>query len=292
MNTQLVQSDRISENISKNTIVDASNRTSNASKEVLRFAVVTWFIIATLGQWIFAGYVMVFYGTATATGHIERWNNVLPRGYIAGDVAGNVVVGMHLLLAAIIILGGPLQIIPYVRKHARTFHRWNGRLYMTVAVIMSITGLVMVWTRGSVGGMTQHLSISFNAVLILICAVLSLRFAMKRDFARHQVWALRLFLVSNGVWFFRIGLMLWLFLFKKPVGFDPITFEGPFLTLLSLSQYCVPLAILELYLRAKTSSNTRLKLAVAALLFFITILMGIGIVAATLGVWIPRMMKL
>ena len=77
-------------------------------------------------------------------------------------------VGSHLLLAAIIIIGGPLQIIPKVREYAPTFHRWNGRLYILTAFIISLSGLYMVWIRGSIGGMIQHISISINAFLIIL----------------------------------------------------------------------------------------------------------------------------
>ena len=36
----------------------------------------------------------------------------------------------------------------------------------------------------------------------------------------------------NGVWFFWLGLLLWLMIHQQPVGFDPKTFTGPFLTFL------------------------------------------------------------
>ena len=92
--------------------------------------------MAVIGQRIFATYVILFYGKATATGHNENWNKVLPHGYISGETIGNLMVGSHLLLAAIIIIGGPLQIIPKVREYAPTFHRWNGRLYILTAFII------------------------------------------------------------------------------------------------------------------------------------------------------------
>ena len=256
--------------------------------KILRLSVGLWFITATLGQWMFAFYVIAFYGRATVTGNIEKWNLVLPKGYISGDFVGNLVVGVHLILAAIIIICGPLQIISQTKKYMPTFHRWSGRLYIFTAVITSLSGLIMVWTRGSVGGLAQHISISINAILIFVSAFFTVRYAMDDDLKQHRIWALRLFLLVNGVWFFRIGLMFWLLVNGRAVGFDPDTFEGPFLIFLSISQYTLPLILLELYQRAKISKNGTLNLAVSALLVLFTFVMAVGIFGAAMGMWLPR----
>lgn len=264
------------------------NSQTSSDKKILNFTVRLWFTLATLGQLMFAYYVIAFYGRATAAGNIEKWNEVLPHGYVAGEIVGNLVVGIHLLFAAIIIICGPLQIIPQIRDYVPTFHRFSGRLYIFTAIILSVSGLIMVWTRGTVGGLTQHISISINAILIIISAVFAIRYAMKQNFKSHRIWALRLFLLVNGVWFFRVGLMFWLLINGGPVGFDPKTFEGPFLSILNISQYTIPLIILELYLRAKTGSNKTLSLVTSAILFIFTVIMAIGILGATMGMWLPR----
>lgn len=266
-------------------------RKTNPSREkkILNNVVAVWFTIAVLGQWIFSLYVLLFYGKATVTGHSEDWNKVLPHGYVAGQTIGNLIVGIHLLLAIVILFGGPLQLIPRVREYAPTFHRWNGRLYISVAFLMSLSGLYMVWIRGSIGGMVQHISISINAILIMIAATFAIKYAMVRNFKVHRIWAIRLFLVVNGVWFFRIGFNFWLFINKGVVGFNPKTFEGPFLNILTFSQYIIPLLLFELYLRAKKSSNQKFVLTTITLVFLFTILMTIGIFAAAWKIWFPRM---
>lgn len=262
-----------------------------SDSKVLDFSVTLWFCVATLGQWLFAAYVISFYGAATATGDLERWNKVLPHGYVAGDIVGNLVVGMHLFVAAIIIIGGPLQLIPQVRKYAKNFHRWNGRIYLFTAMLAALSGLIMVWTRGAVGDIVQHVSISINALFIITFGFLSLKYALAHNFELHRRWALRLYLVVNGVWFFRIGLMFWLLLHQAPVGFDPETFTGPFLTFLSTIAYVIPLPIvlLELYLRAKESANRTFRLFTSGVLFVFTLITALGVFAATMGMWLPRM---
>lgn len=258
-------------------------------RRILNATITSWFILAVLGQWLFAAYVAIFYGKATVTGNYEQWNKVLPKGYVPGETMSNLVVGIHLLLAVIIIVGGPIQLIPTLRKMAPRFHRWNGRLYIFTAFIVSLSGLYMVWIRGSIGGNVQHLSISINAILIMLFAVLTVRYGILRNIAAHRKWAIRLFLVVNGVWFFRVGLYFWLFLHQRPVGFNPETFEGPFLYVLTFSQYAIPLAVFELYQKAKEGNNTRIVKLTVFILIVLTLIMIIGVFAVAAGMWLPNM---
>ena len=101
-------------------------------------------------------------------------------------------------------------------------------------------------------------------------------------------WALRLFVVVSGVWFFRVGLMLTLLLFKGPIGFDPTTFQGPLVTFLSFAQYLLPLAVLELYLRMQERGSVLARFGTAATLSGLTVAMGAGIFGATMTLWLPN----
>ncbi len=261
---------------------------SNATR-ALRIAATAWFVVTALGQLMFVIYIAGFYGVATARGDLAAWGKVMPHGYIAGDAVGNSVVGVHLLFAALITLSGAVQLLPVVRRLVPKLHRWNGRFYLTSAVLMSVGGLVMVWTRGTVGDLSQHVAISLNAVLILTFAALALRHALARRFAEHRRWALRLFLAVSGVWFFRVGLMLWLVVNQGPVGFDPESFTGPFLTILAFGQYLIPLAMLQLYLHAQERVGAVAKYAMAGGLGVATLMTVAGSAAAAALMWLPHL---
>ena len=254
----------------------------------LRAAVRFWFAVAVVGQLIFAFTVASFYGMASVRGNWLAWNKGMAHGYIAGDTKGNFAVAVHLVSVVIVILAGVIQLIPQIRERAPSLHRWNGRLYMVTAFTISIAGLYMMWRRGTVGDLSQHLGQSLNAVLIMLCAVMALRHALARDFKTHRRWALRLYLVVSASLFIRAGLFLSFFLNHGPFGFDPTTFSGPFLTFLSFAQYLVPLAVLEIYLRTQSRGGTLGRFAMAAGLFVLTVAMGVGIFAVTIGVWLPR----
>lgn len=266
------------------------NVTSYANT-ALNGAATFWFVVAVTGQLVFATYVALFYGPATLRGDLPAWNRGMPHGYAPGDTIGNTVVGLHLLFAVIITVGGALQLLPQIRRYAPRFHRWNGRVYLFAAFTMSLGGLYMVWARGSVGDLSQYLGISLNAVLIMVCAGMALRYALARDFRTHRRWALRLFVVVSGVWFFRVGLMLSFVIYRAPFGFDPKTFTGPFLTFMSFAQYLVPLAVLELYLRTQDHPGAPRRFAMAAGLVVLTFAMGAGIAAATMIMWVPRLTR-
>jgi uncharacterized membrane protein len=261
-----------------------------AADTALKAAARFWFLTALVGQWIFVYYVAAFYGGAAVQGRWESWNKIFPRGHVPGDAMGNAAVFLHLLFAVIVVGGGPLQLIPRVRAKFPTFHRWNGRVYMLAVCATSLVGLYMVWVRGgTTGDVVQHLGITLDALLILAFAVQATRTAMARQFEAHRRWALRLFMVVSAVWFFRVGLMFWIFINKGPAGFNPKTFTGPFLNVLTFAQTLLPLAVLELYLRARDRSGALHRFSVAAGLAALTVAMGVGIFAASLIMWLPNL---
>jgi hypothetical protein len=262
---------------------------SSRPAALLNAAATLWFVVAVFGQLIFATYVAVFYGRSALRGEFETWNKVMPHGYIAGHTMHNLILAVHLTFVVVILVGGALQLTPAVRRLWPRFHRWNGRVYLLSALLLSLGGLYMVWTRNTGGDVWQHLSTSINALLIIGCGAMALRYAMARQFDRHRRWALRLFLVVGGVWFFRISLMLWIMLNRGPAGFDPETFRGPALTVIAYGQYLVPLALLELYFHARDRAGPRGTVAMASALGVLTLLTAAGIFAASMIMWLPRL---
>lgn len=263
-------------------------RLSSAADVALRFSAALWFVTAVAGQLIFAVYIGVHYGGTAFQGDFAAWTETMIHGIVTGDPIGNLAVFVHILLAFVITVCGPIQLLPQVRGRWPRFHRWNGRVYLTTAFIISLGGLYMVWTRGGFGPLSNSIAISINALLIMGCAAMALRFALRREFDRHRRWATRLFLVVSGVWFFRIGLMLWIAINGGPVGVGE-DLDGPFSIALTFAQYVAPLAIYELYLRARAGADAGGRFAMAATLIVLTAGMGVGIVMAALFMWLPRL---
>lgn len=260
------------------------------AEKYLKGAAVFWFVTTFVGQLLFVAYLLLFYVRATFKGDFEAWNKVLPNGFVAGELLGNTATGIHIFVAVAIMVFGLTQLIPAIRAIAPRVHKWSGRIYLVSCVITSFVGLYMVWRHGgSPGKLTQNIGISLDAVLIILFSALTLKYALARQIATHRRWALRLFMVASAVWFFRVGLMFWIFINQGPVGIDMQTFTGPFLSFLSFADYLIPLALLEMYLRAKTSQNLSVIVFSATLIVVATLAMGIGIVVATMGLWLPHM---
>jgi tetratricopeptide (TPR) repeat protein len=263
----------------------------NYADRALRGAAGFWFVVAVLGQLVFAFAVASFYGLSAARGNWQQWNKSMTHGYTPGHPMKNLVVAIHLGSAVIILLSGAIQLIPAIRHRFPSFHRWNGRIYFVTAFALSLAGLYMLWFRGTVGDLPQHLGQSLDAVLIMLCSVMALRYALARDFKTHRRWALRLFMVVSASLFIRAGVFLSIAVNHGPFGFDQATFSGPFLTFMSFGQYLVPLAVLEIYLRTQNSAGARGRFAMAAGLVVLTMAMGAGIVVVSMAVFLPNIKK-
>lgn len=261
-------------------------------RDGLTLAATSWFLVAALGQWTFMAYLLVVYALPALHGQWQAWNAVFPRGHVPGDAFNNGVVAFHLLPALLIMGGGPLLLIPALRTRFPAFHRWLGRIYATGAVAASLAGLYLVWIRGGTfGDRPQHLGITLDALLILLSATQAVRHARAGRWALHRRWALRLFLATSAVWFFRIALAGWIALQGRPVGFDPRTFSGPFLSVLAFAQTLLPWLLLEAYLAAPSRRRPLLRGALVATLALGTLATAFGTWAATRQLWTPPVLR-
>ena len=247
-----------------------------------------WFVVTYFGQLVFAYYILMLYYRSTALGDFEKWNTASPHFYTKGDIVGNLIFGLHVALAAVITILGPLQLVPQIRNKIPRIHRTCGRIYIFSAFLISAAGLYLTWVRGAIGGTFSAIGISINGLIIIVSAFFTIRYAMQRNIKLHNQWAVHLLLAMSGVWLFRVFFMLWMLIHKAPVGFDPETFTGPFLNALAVFVYILPQAVVALYFKAKFSGSANKKLAFSLLLFVITIGIAVGTVGAILGMWLPR----
>lgn len=262
----------------------------STSRGALDASARVWWVVTALGQWLFAFYVLAVFGPMLLQDGIEGLKQArLFNGFMPGDAVGNAAVATHIMLAAVIMGAGPLQLIPQIRARFPVFHHWTGRSYLLAAVTSSVAGLYLIWTRPIFGQLINNISTSFSGVLVIAFAAIALRYAIARDIRTHRRWALRLFMVASSVWFLRIGTRLWVFL-TGGIGIDNNdSFTGPFVVAAHIGQFLVPLAVLELYLRARDGDNARFKMATAMVLVVLTILMAIGIYLVATGSWFKRM---
>lgn len=256
----------------------------------LSVSAAAWFVALVAGLWAFGIYIVGLYGVGAATGDWERWNAVLPagHGYNRGDAAGNLALGVHLLLAVFVTFLGAMQLVSALRARAPAFHRWNGRVFVAVAFAIAGSGLFIAFTRGAVAGTYMAIGNTLNAVLLMVCAALALRFALKRRFDVHRRWALRAFVLMLGVFFYRLGMMLWFVANRGPVGHTD-AFDGPFDIFLAFAHVLGPLAILELYMLARDRGGAFARFAMAGGMAVVALATVAGGLFALVGMWLPRL---
>lgn len=218
-----------------------------------------------------------------------KWNDVVPHIYSKDKPVVNTLFALHVLIAGMVSLIGPLQSIPVIRKQMPRLHRIAGRIYILSAFLIGLDGLSLIWRKGSDKDLFQSTVISLNALIIIACAWLVISNARKRRIATHNRWAIHLLLAMSGVWFFRVFLMLWLMVNHGPVGFNPDSFSGPALNILGIAVYIMPQGIALLYFKIKHSTISLYKQLFAYTLFLITMAMSIGLLAAVMGLWLPRL---
>lgn len=253
----------------------------------LRWATRAWFVVAAIGQAAFIGFILAYYGVRTASGNFAGWNDKpLITGYVKGDHTGNAVFALHVLLASVVTLGGLMQMIPGLRARWPRLHRWTGRIFMTVALFMALSGVWLSVVRGTYLSVISAVAILINGLLILAFVGLAWRDAVKRRFARHRLWALRAFMAVSGVWFLRVGIMGWIIVNRGPVGMNK-TMSGPADIVLTFGCYLIPLAVLELHGAAERSDNGGLKILAATVVTAATLFMAAGVFGAIAFMWAP-----
>lgn len=254
----------------------------------LRRSGLIWFCVAAVGQAAFVWMILAHFGRRTLVGDFAGWNDKpLIKGYAPGDDAGNLMFAVHVLLAAVVTLSGLMQLVPALRRRAPGLHRWNGRVFLTTAVIMALGGLWLTWGRGTYLSLISAVAVSVDGVLILIFAALAWRTAVERNFEAHRHWAMRAFLAVNGVWFLRVGLMAWA-IATGGLGMNQ-TLSGPADVGLQFGAYLIPLAVFEAYWRAGRSARPAARRLAAAGMALAAAVTALGVFGAVAFMWGPYM---
>jgi len=59
--------------------------------------------VAVIGQWIFAYYVISFYGKLGISGNFEKWNDIMTGSHRPGETMGNVAVALHVFFVVVVL---------------------------------------------------------------------------------------------------------------------------------------------------------------------------------------------
>ena len=245
-----------------------------------------WFAATAIGQLLFILFIIAFYYRSTLSGNFAAWDSKpIIEGYLAGDTIGNLAFAAHVLLAAIMITTGLLQLVPAVRTRWPKLHRLSGRTFVTTALLLAVGGLWLVWVRGTYMNLVGAFGITLNAMLIIWFAIKAWTSAVQQQFAIHRQWALRLFVVANAVWYMRVGYMVW-GISTGGAGIGD-AMDGLFDYFLAFANSLLPLAIMECYIRVSSSKSNNARLSLSIILIVAAIVTLGGSLAAWFVMWSP-----
>lgn len=265
---------------------EADRAKAALSRKWLALSVKAWFVATAFGQIAFAAFILLYYYPPTFAGRFAAWNNKpLIDGHIPGDTAGNLGFAVHVVVAAVMTLCGLVQLVPAIRTRWPRVHRWSGRTFLAAALVLALGGLALVWVRGTYLTLTGAIAITLDCLLIVGFGLIAWRNALSRNFAAHRRWALRTFIVASGVWFMRVGYMVW-GISTGGIGSSE-GMSGPFDLIWAFATYLLPLAMLELYLAVESKGTPAGRQAVAVLLGLSAIAIAGGSIAAWLLMWSP-----
>ncbi|RKJ63511.1 DUF2306 domain-containing protein [Butyricicoccus sp. 1XD8-22] len=101
---------------------------------------------------------------------------------------------IHILLAIIALITGPLGVIKAIRDKSRNFHRWNGRIYVLSIVLNFIPGVYVSFF--ATGGFLSIIGFLILNTLWLTTAVLGFWYIKRQKVMLHYQWITRSFFLS------------------------------------------------------------------------------------------------
>ena len=105
-----------------------------------------------------------------------------------------VMIRIHILLAIIALLTGPLNVIKRIRIKSINFHRWNGRLYVLSIILNFIPGVYVSFF--ATGGWPSTIGFLILNTLWLSTTILGFWYIKRKNVILHSQWILRSFFLS------------------------------------------------------------------------------------------------
>jgi hypothetical protein len=132
---------------------------------------------------------------------------------------------VHIVPGLLFMLLGSLQFSPTIRARHLQWHRWSGRVFLTCALVIGLSGLVMSFAMPAIGGVNQAAATTLFAVLFLFALGKAFWHIRRRQIALHREWMIRAFSIVLAVATIRpiIGVF---FATSRLSGLTPYDFFG------------------------------------------------------------------
>lgn len=207
--------------------------------------------VLSIAVWIssllFGLYILGFYGLALFSSETARWNRVLPGLYHEDRFLSTSSIGAHFIGGGIVLVLGSIQLIKSFRESYPLVHRLLGLIYVFACFIAGIGGLAFILLEGTIGGVVMDIGFGVYGILMMIASLLTGYFGLLGKLVQHGAWAIRLYALAIGSWFYRMCYGFW-FLVADGLGHTR-SFSGPFDYFMDFFFYLPNLLIAECFLR-------------------------------------------
>lgn len=96
----------------------------------------------------------------------------------------------HRLLGVTLLVAGMLQFDPQLRRGYPKLHRWAGRIFLMLVLVISATALIMGFSY-PFSGPPESVFVVTVCMLLLWFSASAWREIRRRNFARHREWMIR-----------------------------------------------------------------------------------------------------
>ncbi|MES1044052.1 DUF2306 domain-containing protein [Heyndrickxia oleronia] len=105
-----------------------------------------------------------------------------------------IMIRIHIILAIISLLTGPLGILKRLRVQSIHFHRWNGRVYVVSIILNFIPGVYVSFF--ATGGWFSTIGFLILNLLWLVTTFLGYLYIKDKKVSLHSRWMIRSFFLS------------------------------------------------------------------------------------------------
>ena len=132
---------------------------------------------------------------------------------------------IHIVPGLLFMILGPFQFSQSIRARHLQWHRWNGRIFMTIGFIIGVSALLMSFTMQSIGGVNQAAATILFGFFFLFALSKAFWHIRRRQVTLHRQWMIRAFAIGLAVATIRpiVGIF---FATSRFSGLTPVQFFG------------------------------------------------------------------
>lgn len=168
------------------------------------------------------------------------------RVFETGRLFSNVSISTHMIFGAALTALAPLQLLLGWSRKWMKAHRIIGYCFTVAAVLTSFGGFTYVLIHGTTGGQPMNIAFSVYGALLLLATYQTIQQVRNKNILKHNEWALRLFILAMGSWFYRVCYGVYFTIDPSGSGHSN-DFHGLFDLIMNFGFFLPPLLMLEGY---------------------------------------------